>query len=164
MESYKLIKTYPGSPEIGTEVFVHNCKYYIHKGRFFTKGEIENNPEYWEEVTGNGYEIISFISITRHSSGDTTSIDDKGNHHWAIGGSDLWTEQELLDHEGYGTHSVKRLSDGEVFTVGDKVNFHEDYSSFKVESIKIVDGIVSLKGDIYVCSLLDPNTLKPHYS
>ena len=70
-KKYKLIKEYPGSPELGI----------IAEERYVMKDQ----PEYWEEVVEKDYEIL----ISRV------------------------VPQEIL--------SVKRLSDGEVFTIGDEV-------------------------------------------
>ena len=61
MESYKLIKEYPGSPKLGTIVeehktrkslFVSKCNFAISHPYYF--------PEFCEEVLEKDYEIISF--------------------------------------------------------------------------------------------------------
>jgi hypothetical protein len=89
MRKFKLIKEYPGSPNLGTTCEERNNKssfcYYFEgeKNIGITKDQVENQPEYWEEVVEKDYEIL----ISRV------------------------VPQEIL--------SVKRLSDGEVFTVGD---------------------------------------------
>ena len=91
MKKFKLIKQYPGSPNLGTICEERNIKssfcYYFEgeKNIGITKDQVENQPEYWEEVVEKNYEIL----ISRV------------------------VPQEIL--------SVKRLSDGEVFTVGDLV-------------------------------------------
>jgi hypothetical protein len=55
---YKLIKEYPGSPELGTEVEKDN----LSKSYFYRNGDkrwcvldnhVEDNPEYWEKVNEN---------------------------------------------------------------------------------------------------------------
>jgi hypothetical protein len=64
---------------------------------------IENQPEFWEEVIEKDYEIISYLA-----KDNPTNITTKrrGAH---------------LHDEYWNIHSVKRLSDGEVFTVGDLI-------------------------------------------
>lgn len=90
MKKYKLIKEYPGSPNINLVVVLREKKdFYIDdEGNGFyhlsySRGEVEQYPEYWQEVKEKEYEILSFTCNK--------------------------------------IHSVKRLSDGEVFTIGDKV-------------------------------------------
>lgn len=55
MTKYKLIKTYPGSPELGTEVE----KDKLSKSYYYRDGDkricvfndhVEENPEYWEKI------------------------------------------------------------------------------------------------------------------
>lgn len=52
MKKYKLIKEYPGSPELGTEVEKSASSYFYRSGdkRICVFNEhVEDNPEYWEE-------------------------------------------------------------------------------------------------------------------
>ena len=59
MKKYKLIKEYPGSPYLGTVCEERNNKssfcYYFEgeKNMGITKDQVENQPEYWEEVNEN---------------------------------------------------------------------------------------------------------------
>ena len=76
MKKYKLIKQYPGSPELGAEVDFTGFKQ-------LTQQAIDY-PEFWQEVVEKDYEILISRVVTK----------------------------EIL--------SVKRLSDGEVFTIGDR--------------------------------------------
>jgi hypothetical protein len=56
MKKFKLIKEYPGSPELGTEVekeLRSSCSYFYRSGdkRISVLNEhVEDNPEYWEEI------------------------------------------------------------------------------------------------------------------
>jgi hypothetical protein len=56
MKKFKLIKEYPGSPDLGTEVeriskSSKNYSYSEGNGRYCVLSEhVEDNPEYWEEV------------------------------------------------------------------------------------------------------------------
>jgi hypothetical protein len=55
MKKYKLIKEYPGSPKLGTEVekqIKSQTYYHIHCDRKFgvLTEHVEDNPEYWLEI------------------------------------------------------------------------------------------------------------------
>jgi len=48
---YKLIKTYPGSPELGTEVDKKDSDTYVSSTYLtFRHDNVEEYPEYWEKV------------------------------------------------------------------------------------------------------------------
>lgn len=115
MKKYKLIKQYLGCPyelnqEIDTDfIWVNSEKIYL-----------KDYPENWEEVVEKDYEILSFSQNNKNSYWkldsqlkETFCLVD-GRHH-------LLSLNEMLKEESYNIHSVKRLSDGEVFTVGDKL-------------------------------------------
>ena len=108
MKKYKLIKTYPGSPKLSTEIIetqinslcpVNEC--YTSRKTFMLIGydsfEIENPknyPEFWEKVVEKDYEILC-IKHKESKCFYRNSID-------------------LRNLNFYDIHSVKRLSDGEV--------------------------------------------------
>jgi hypothetical protein len=104
MAKYKLIKEYPGSHELGT-IIIGSKETMYSKGLGFINydwAHVETHPEFWEEVIENDYQILSYIK-----KGSTSCITTKKR-----GGE--------LHEEFWDIHSIKRLSDGEVFTVGDK--------------------------------------------
>lgn len=61
---YKLIKEYPGSPELGTEVekdkisksYFYRC---VDKMRVVLNDHVENNPEYWKEINEYLWYVVS---------------------------------------------------------------------------------------------------------
>ena len=65
MKKYRLIKRYPGSPYVGTICEERNNKssfcYYFEgeKNIGITKGQVENQPEYWEEITNIYYLVFT---------------------------------------------------------------------------------------------------------
>lgn len=95
MKKYKLIKKYPGSPELGTEATIETHG-----------GFILNQPEFWEKVVEKDYEILSLIEDKFIYLCDKYSKD---------------YIHQLFNTIGVNIHSVKRLSDGEIFTIGDYV-------------------------------------------
>ena len=108
---YILKKEYPGSPKLGTIIndskttlgisYYENCK-----------GFIENYPEFWELVVEKDYEILE-LSLQRSIKHQIVS---------ALENSEDYTIS-LLSCNGNKIHSVKRLFDGEIFTIGDKIDF-----------------------------------------
>lgn len=128
MKSYKLIKEYPGLLEKGCvatlglhgssgecyEVKEPNRNIYR-----FDKETIENNPEFWEEIVEKDYEILSF----RYTDTNNTN---------------KWKKQKngLFTYGLYSVYAVKRLSDGEIFTVGDMVKsslYPHTIDSFRIK-------------------------------
>ncbi len=105
--------------------------YYQVDGDVVPKRFIENSCD-WEKLVEKDYEIIRYG-------------DEKGN---------LWDNGECIaSYLGDGkTHifSVKRLSDGEVFTVGDNVSLKNEWNKGEIDGIKITSDdkiyIHSLRG------------------
>jgi len=115
---YKLIKLLPfeNSPRIGYTSEPHlsqKDRAYYWNGGWFNP---ENHPEFWELVVEKDYEILSFTNSEK-------AIYTKG----AVGRFDARyqmyrpTEEDCLKEPGFKIHSVKRLSDGEIFTSGDRI-------------------------------------------
>lgn len=94
MKKYKLIKTYPGYFNLGRIVEIHSTE---------ETGYYSENTEYWEEVIEKDYEIISYVA-----KDNPTNITTKrrGAH---------------LHEEYWKIYKIKRLSDGEIFTVDDLI-------------------------------------------
>jgi hypothetical protein len=95
----------------------------------FTKANHINVVE--NKTTAKDYEILSYYA--KNISGKGLEYVDpdyiwyetsKGNGKWSRKGhiTSPYTTNEINNHNGYGIHSVKRLSDGQIFTVGDKCN------------------------------------------
>lgn len=128
MKKYRLIKTYLNSPSLGAEV----------EEQFFSKCNLEheNFSEFWEEVVEKEYEILSFINTSNKvvfkkcEGGNFSSVNNVGK------GS--CTEEFFLNLDYFKINSVKRLSDNEIFTVGDTIR-HEIGVIRKIHSIDIVN-------------------------
>ena len=119
MKKFKCIKTYPVAEKDDIVQFQEGAfpaYFNIKSGKRYVKNEIEDYPEYWEKVVDKEYEILSFS--------DSYNICSKVNGKFTINTAYYYTEEELLNDKTYHhwkINSVKRLSDGEVFTIGDKV-------------------------------------------
>ena len=96
MLSYKLIKKYPLSMDVGTVVKEVTGGYMSDNLIFFHKEYIENYPEFWEEIKEPEFQILEA----------TTSV------------------KVSLSAENTSTkiYKVLRLSDSVTFSVGDKCN------------------------------------------
>lgn len=128
MKKYKLIKEYPGSLKLGSIATATG-------GDDLWKGSIyyDKYPEYWEEVVEveKDYEILSYLK-----EGSTTCTTTKRR-----GG---------IYHEQYwNIHSVKRLSDGEIFTLGDKIKVYQHGSIKTIDSIDLYGNTSSIKEGIW---------------
>jgi hypothetical protein len=118
MKTYKLIKTYPGSPATG---FILDKSWEIKVGTLIYATHYVNNsafnpvnyPEYWKEIVKKDYEILSFYN-------------KEGNSYYTVKSENYFSEPastRTLDYclLYYKIHSVKRLSDDEIFTIGDRI-------------------------------------------
>jgi hypothetical protein len=114
MREFKLIKTYPGSQVLGTVVKLLN-KEEVYKEvtsctsdnyMLYSSSHIEENPEFWQEVYKVAYEIIMVRTSNQHPTRHTPY-----NTEWDTCNKDF---------KFWDIHEVKRLSDGQIFTVGDK--------------------------------------------
>ena len=199
MKKYKLIKEYPGSPKLGTIVVDTNINNGA-KDSYFSENwgkpnrikafiigkqhDCENNPEFWEEVVEAEYEILSFKMY-----GVKIAIKNNKGLFQYFYNCPEFTEEYLLNTKDVAIHSVKRLSDGEIFTIGDTINnkyiidrFIIDYDRMSVYldektslgrwvSFKDIfhskpfvftteDGLYIRKGDPYWYILIDSPTTK----
>lgn len=127
MKKYKLIKEYPGSPKLGTEIINNenvNSAHTLDKTHYYNGYKIQEYPEFWKEVVEKDYEILSLSDLYETEHNNLAYLQKNGtychnNMLYGNGkGSDLKT---ILTLKHYIIYSVKRLSDGEVFTVGDKI-------------------------------------------
>lgn len=114
---YKLIKSYPGRPGVGMEVILDDRGQYVSKDiQIFPKDEIEKFPEFWE--LQKDYEILRFTDGFNIFYKQTNGM-------FTINTQYIYEEKTLLFKcgkiSGFGIYQIKRLSDGEVFTVGDVI-------------------------------------------
>lgn len=115
---YKLIKKFPGSPEIGTIVEKRNDSIYFPKTKEtwssttsnYFDNIVTNNPEFWEKIVKKNYQILSLARFCTIKP-IITDVSDYGDGYI----------ESLLKCDKARIYSVKRLSDGEIFTVGDKI-------------------------------------------
>lgn len=124
MKQYKLKQKYPSLPsdwEVGMEVGQGDRGSYgdyspchgKYSNRYLNASEVKNNPEFWEVV---GYEILSIIGTNKHPLPETILYEKdvyKGD----------FTPHLNNSSKCWQIHSVKRLSDGKIFSIGDKFKY-----------------------------------------
>ncbi|HSH25034.1 MAG TPA: hypothetical protein VLA13_05800 [Massilibacterium sp.] len=137
MMKYKLIKEYPNSPPEGTIVELTGDAKCICNSGYIDKNTLKENPEFWEEVVEKDYKILSFKS--------DINIVELRDAPKVMGYHSTLTEKSALEDDYWNIHSVKRISDGEVFTVGDEVGngvYNGDITKFR-ETEEGLDVVVS---------------------
>ncbi len=158
MKKYKLIKEFPGSPKLGT---INTNDQLSWKG--------EDYPEFWEKVVEKDYEILSIKSKT-NSEIRKVKIDIDDNNKLFLQRNEenqyfLHSDTFLYIFQYYNIHSVKRLSDGEIFTIGDKIRFideslEETYPCRIIKNFKIKDNTIIAVCDSNIVEILLKNLKK----
>lgn len=146
MKKYKLIKEYPGSRKIGFIIKPHltldpSPGDYYDQGSWFDPSQF---PEFWEEVVQKDYEILSFKEI---QSGEIYT------DCYGVYESHLNSYLEYVKNGVDIIHSVKRLSDGEVFTIGDNCKLTGKIQSFKIDSKSNLCIVEFSSGEDILCFL-----------
>ncbi len=135
MKKYKLIKEFPNSAKLNT-VAIQNKNFpdtydLVGYGTIHSVF-IKDYPEFWQEVVEKNWEILSFELkkgvftdtkqriLTRTSTG---AFEGYYTNH---------TEDYLLKDGNANIKSIKRLSDGEVFTIGDRVKYSDNSGTIKL--------------------------------
>lgn len=130
MKKYKLIKEYPNSVKLGTVVITNEYDYLM-----FNPGTCNfvgiypsKHPEYWQEVKEAEYEILSFIDMNNGNIFDDIkwSVYFKDKMYYSKV-TDTWVNEK--HGKNYVIHSVKRISDGQIFTIGDRVKYYNRYTA-----------------------------------
>lgn len=136
----------------GEEVKVYNENYYIAPDTAcIPKRFIENSCD-WEEVKEKSFEIISFSYEQFWGKGNYAILNNEGNYailkgkSWSL--KDLLKDRVCVESGQVKIHSVKRFSDGEIFTVGDKAK------DGKYGTVDIIDrlSISNCGNSIYVAT------------
>lgn len=130
MKQYKLIRIYPGSPVIGTKISAigsSSVEYFDEKSRFVISRPNEH-PEFWEEIVEKDYEILSF------DKGSTKIDKNKLWLSFKTNGTNTRINESEMIKRNHLIHSIKRLSDGEIFTIGEII---EGYLNTGIKEISV---------------------------
>ncbi len=136
-KKYRLIKEYPGSPKLGTVVNYSETHqiYNYNGGDFYTelpKHQVENLDEFWEEIIEKDYEILEFTSDNKIKY----TLNTNGKY-YDISKDALPFGIEEVDYKNVEITKVKRLSDGVIFSLGDKVQTNDKEFKGIIEEIEI---------------------------
>ena len=119
MKTYKLIKVYPGSPGLGYIGIYSDNPLEDKASIYFLKVVPKFHPEFWEEIVEKEYEILSFIHNGDYGVPEETIISIKN---YRLDSDIQFLRQgHYIDSSCWNIYSIKRLSDRETFTVGDKI-------------------------------------------
>lgn len=178
---YKLIKWYPSLPDSwkDREIIVEKrkikhakgeCRTYYReckeKSFTFNPDQIENNPEYWEKIEERKYIITSF---KKPKSKAIYKLKEENPHKdmYSTNGVAYYSKEECFDM-GFEIYSVRRLSDGEEFKVGDRVEWNwlssipfVTITNFKIEEGKLYFNIEEGKADFDFINLSISKDFKP---
>lgn len=165
MKKYKLIKQYKGSPELGIIVTVNNdgtIQVPIGSIGTLIHGKPSDYSQYWEEIIEKDYEILSckhFMTGGIYAIGQTF-LSNEGYR--KFNELDINRINCQDGTKVYSIYSVKRLSDGEIFTIGDEcITYSRHYG--KIKLLEIYNDKLYVKSDqnvsnAYTCEIKD---LKP---
>lgn len=166
MKQYKLIKEYPNSPILGTIAsFNDKDQWFFHyKPKIrdsddlhsIGNNEITLYSDFWQEILQKDYEILSFIRI-KLGKGSSLVGDiyvknklntfEKQMFPWCS-----YTEEEMfngqkdnLNNGCFAINSIKRISDNEIFTLGDNFKHlnNKHYKNLIIKSIEPYDKFIS---------------------
>lgn len=155
-KKYKLIKEYPGSPK---KDFILDeswkCKYTGNHGTY-TLNTMNFNPEsypdHWEEVIEKDYEILSLIStksdktIITYENGGGRYGENFFEHVYKL--KDYWIECFTTNNNPWKIYSVKRLSDGEKFTIDDDIIEQSEHSKIEYFEVRGDDLVLRINHQV----------------
>lgn len=148
MKKYKHKKT-------GNIAFLENPFYRLEQNSaaIIPKYLIENSND-WEEVIEKDFEILK-LSLR----GDVKAVvDNKVCHTYSS--ITLISVEKALEID-YKIHSVHRKSDGEVFTIEDKVKlYHHNQDAQKITNFELVNNQIKLNFECKQCTVLLQNAKK----
>ncbi len=152
---YRLIQKYPGSPEIGYITQFDSDGEDWHTPNMLILEDCTKFPEYWQKVVEKDYEILSLRSI----NGKTIINYENGGGGYkkdylqsVYKSKDKWIES-FLNSQLWLIHSIKRLSDGEIFTIGDFAKYLPKYGGQEIKSFyldRLNRLVVKLTGNEYL--------------
>jgi hypothetical protein len=121
------------------EIFNHKLGYLMKEDEteFKIPLRMTKNSKDWEEIIEKDYEILSF----KHKYGNLyTKLGLKGDNYYLIPDK-LYTIDQLFSQSETYINCVKRLSDGETFTIGDKIESKFFEIEFILEKFKLDEGL-----------------------
>ena len=137
MKKYRLIKNYPGCSWTLNSICSND--FIWDNGK---KVYLKNYPEFWEEVIEKDYKILSFKhKVSNHIWKNDSQLKDT---FCIVDGKAPFTSLEEINKypKVYEIHSIKRLSDGEIFTINDRIKVFCGYSFIKKFNINNLNVLI----------------------
>lgn len=81
MRKFRLVKEYPGSGNLGDVAKLYENHHYVvphqkyRDGLAIPKDQVENQPEYWEEVVEDIYYMVSLIDMGFHNAWEPMRVE-----------------------------------------------------------------------------------------
>jgi len=140
-KKYKLIKEYPDSPDLGYEITFKEGYPYIncHEGKFSLE-MCDKHPDFWEEVKELDFEILELSDgYNKYYKCEDGMFTINLQHKYEL--------EHLLSGKSYSITKIKRLSDCEIFTIGDicdgEAVTKTEIISFEISNSKLLINISS---------------------
>jgi hypothetical protein len=148
-KKFKLIKKYPGSPKLEFTVefklgFSHVSPAVIRAGIKcnLSLEECQKHSEFWEEIIEEKYQLLKLVFIKSDKKGEVLD-------------ADLFEKvKDNYDSSLFRVYSLKRTSDNEIITIGDRVsmpNISQSYNSIDFQSYSIIKRL-DIRTERYSCS------------
>lgn len=168
MKKYKLLKWFPTLPkdwEVGMELGVGEnriCNYSPcsskYKDYYLLPADVENNPEFFEEIVEKEYEVLS---LKADECPEFTFV-LRENGLYSTKGKGSQTLESLL-HFSWKINSIRRLSDNEVFSIGDLVIDKKLGMKIpkKITKIRVIGDAIAINGGEFQTALDRIEKAKP---
>jgi hypothetical protein len=124
------------------EVFDEVKEQAMRSGYKYPQWILDHIQSKQQSVPNKDYEIVAFKDFKNHYEYYTKN--EHGEWSNAVS-SKKYTQWELI-HNGYAIHSVRRISDNSVFSVGDEVYFNQYNDRSKIEKFLHDDSSTTRNG------------------
>lgn len=119
---------------------------------YLTAAVVENNPEFFEEIRDLDYKVLKLRSLVTNDV--IVSVKNNLNEIYDLTGSFSYSLKEIIEnwcvkYKSWEIYSIQRVSDGEVFTIGDIV---QDSSTDELTNFKFQRIVHFNYGDAIICN------------
>ena len=132
--SFKLVKKYPNSENIGSIwTKTPETKNYWYMNCYLDPADVEDNSEFFEEIIEKEYEILELYTINHNDHYFLREDRD-----YSFKGTEYGNSFETCQRYSWKIFSIKRLSDNEVFSIGDELvdTFNRNQGKFTLKEIE----------------------------
>lgn len=103
---------------------------------------VENNPEFFEEIRDLDYKVLKLRSLVTNDI--IVSVKDNLNEINHLTGSFNYSLDQIIEnwcvkYKSWEIYSIQRVSDGEVFTIGDLIDYKNFYQNLPILKISVFE-------------------------